>query len=69
MPNDPQSPFVTSGLRIGTPAVTTRGFKVAQCVALAGWICDILDNLGDADVEADVAKNVAALCADFPVYR
>ena len=69
VPNDPQSPFVTSGLRIGTPAVTTRGFKVAQCVALAGWICDILDNLGDADVEADVAKNVSALCADFPVYR
>ncbi|MBD1552204.1 serine hydroxymethyltransferase [Pseudomonas typographi] len=69
VPNDPQSPFVTSGLRIGTPAVTSRGFKVAQCVTLAGWICDILDNLGDADVEADVAKNVAALCADFPVYR
>ena len=69
VPNDPQSPFVTSGLRIGTPAVTTRGFKEAQCVALAGWICDVLDNLGDADVEADVAKNVAALCADFPVYR
>jgi len=69
VPNDPQSPFVTSGLRIGTPAVTTRGFKVAQCVALAGWICDILDNLGDADVGADVAKNVAALFADFPVYR
>ena len=69
VPNDPQSPFVTSGLRIGTPAVTSRGFKVAQCVELAGWICDILDNLGDADVEADVAKNVSALCADFPVYR
>ena len=69
VPNDPQSPFITSGLRIGTPAVTTRGFKVAQCTALAGWICDILDNLGDVDVEADVARNVAALCADFPVYR
>ena len=69
VPNDPQSPFVTSGLRIGTPAVTTRGFKVAQCTELAGWICDILDNLGDADVEANVAKNVAALCADYPVYR
>ncbi|WP_122309481.1 serine hydroxymethyltransferase, partial [Pseudomonas syringae] len=69
VPNDPQSPFVTSGLRIGTPAVTTRGFKVTQCVELAGWICDILDNLGDADVEADVASQVAALCADFPVYR
>ena len=69
VPNDPQSPFVTSGLRIGTPAVTTRGFKVPQCIELAGWICDILDNLGDADVEANVAKHVSALCADFPVYR
>ncbi|EGH65735.1 serine hydroxymethyltransferase, partial [Pseudomonas syringae pv. actinidiae str. M302091] len=69
VPNDPQSPFVTSGLRIGTPAVTTRGFKVTQCTELAGWICDILDNLGDADVEANVASQVAALCADFPVYR
>ncbi len=45
VPNDPQSPFVTSGLRIGTPAVTTRGFKVTQCTELAGWICDILDHL------------------------
>ncbi|MBJ7547536.1 serine hydroxymethyltransferase, partial [Pseudomonas sp. OA3] len=69
VPNDPQSPFVTSGIRIGTPAVTTRGFKVAQCQALAGWICDILDHLGDADVEAQVAKLVAGLCADYPVYR
>ena len=69
VPNDPQSPFVTSGLRIGTPAVTTRGFKVAQCTELAGWICDILDHLGDADIEADVARQVTALCKDFPVYR
>jgi len=69
VPNDPQSPFVTSGIRIGTPAVTTRGFKVAQCQALAGWICDILDHLGDADVEAQVARQVAGLCADYPVYR
>ncbi|MEN0108965.1 MAG: serine hydroxymethyltransferase [Pseudomonas sp.] len=69
VPNDPQSPFVTSGLRIGTPAITTRGFKEAQSVALAGWICDILDHLGDADVEAQVAKQAAALCADFPVYK
>ncbi|MGY4533675.1 glycine hydroxymethyltransferase [Pseudomonas sp. TE3786] len=68
VPNDPQSPFVTSGLRIGTPAITTRGFKVAQSVELAGWICDILDHLGDADVEAQVARQAAALCADFPVY-
>ncbi|MGX5217724.1 serine hydroxymethyltransferase [Pseudomonas sp. S9] len=69
VPNDPQSPFVTSGLRIGTPAVTTRGFKEPQCVALAGWICDILDHLGDADVEAQVAALAGGLCADYPVYR
>ena len=69
VPNDPQSPFVTSGLRIGTPAVTTRGFQVPECRALATWICDILDHLGDADVEAHVAKQVAELCALFPVYR
>ncbi|WP_426151372.1 serine hydroxymethyltransferase [Pseudomonas sp. DC3000-4b1] len=69
VPNDPQSPFVTSGLRIGTPAVTSRGFRAEQCQRLAGWICDILDNLGDADVEANVAAQVSALCAEFPVYR
>lgn len=68
VPNDPQSPFVTSGLRIGTPAATTRGFGVSECEALAGWICDILDHLGDVDVEAHVAKNVASLCERFPVY-
>ncbi|MEN5301074.1 serine hydroxymethyltransferase [Pseudomonas sp. TWI628] len=68
VPNDPQSPFVTSGLRIGTPAVTTRGFKEVECRALATWICDILDHLGDADVEAQVARQVAALCKLFPVY-
>ncbi|BAN50078.1 serine hydroxymethyltransferase [Metapseudomonas resinovorans] len=68
VPNDPQSPFVTSGVRIGTPAITSRGFKEAQSLELAGWICDILDHLGDADVEAQVARQVAALCARFPVY-
>ncbi|WP_103103020.1 serine hydroxymethyltransferase [Pseudomonas sp. LFM046] len=68
VPNDPQSPFVTSGIRIGTPAVTTRGFELPECRALASWICDILDHLGDADVEAQVARQVAALCARFPVY-
>ncbi|MCE7761360.1 aminotransferase class I/II-fold pyridoxal phosphate-dependent enzyme [Pseudomonas putida] len=68
VPNDPQSPFVTSGLRIGTPAVTTRGFKETECRALASWICDILDHLGDADVEAHVAGQVAELCKLFPVY-
>lgn len=69
VPNDPQSPFVTSGLRIGTPAVTTRGLRVADCQSLASWICDILDHLGDADVEAHVARNVASLCEAFPVYE
>jgi len=69
VPNDPQSPFVTSGLRIGTPAVTTRGLKEAECRALATWICDILDHPGDADVEAQVARQVAALCKLFPVYQ
>ncbi|CAI3804883.1 Serine hydroxymethyltransferase [Pseudomonas sp. MM221] len=68
VPNDPQSPFVTSGLRIGTPAVTTRGFKEAECRALATWICDILEHLGDADVEAHVAGQVSELCKLFPVY-
>ncbi|MGU1982737.1 serine hydroxymethyltransferase, partial [Pseudomonas aeruginosa] len=69
VPNDPQSPFVTSGIRIGTPAITTRGLQEAQSRELAGWICDILDHLGDAYVEAKVATQVAGLCADFPVYR
>jgi glycine hydroxymethyltransferase len=68
VPNDPQSPFVTSGLRIGTPAVTTRGFREAECRALATWVCDILDHLGNAQIEAHVAKQVAGLCAMFPVY-
>ncbi|MGC1333574.1 MAG: serine hydroxymethyltransferase, partial [Pseudomonas sp.] len=68
VPNDPQSPFVTSGLRIGTPAVTTRGFGTSECSRLAGWICDVLDHLGDADVEAEVASQVATLSRDFPVY-
>lgn len=68
VPNDPQSPFVTSGIRIGTPAITTRGFGIQESEALAGWICDILDHLGDADVEAHVARQVAQLCEKFPVY-
>ncbi|MBW6392729.1 MULTISPECIES: serine hydroxymethyltransferase [Halomonadaceae] len=72
VPNDPQSPFVTSGLRIGTPAVTSRGFDVADCQALAGWICDILDVLAEGDdseaVEAEVRAKVAELCERHPVY-
>ena len=68
VPNDPRSPFVTSGIRLGTPAVTTRGFTEAECRDLAGWICDILDNLGDESIEATVREKVKAVCAKFPVY-
>ena len=68
VPNDPRSPFVTSGLRIGTPAVTTRGFKEAECRELAGWICDILENMGDESVVDGVREKVKAICAKFPVY-
>lgn len=69
VPNDPQSPFVTSGLRIGTPAVTTRGFQEPECSVLASWICDILDKLGDAEVETRIAARVSELCERFPVYK
>jgi glycine hydroxymethyltransferase len=69
VPNDPQSPFVTSGIRIGTPASTTRGFKEAEVEALAGWICDILDKLGDAAVRTTVRGKVEELCRRFPVYE
>ncbi|MBS3804619.1 MAG: serine hydroxymethyltransferase [Oleiphilaceae bacterium] len=68
VPNDPRSPFVTSGLRIGTPAVTTRGFGESECQELAGWMCDILDNLDNDDVNAGIREKVGALCARFPVY-
>ena len=68
VPNDPRSPFVTSGLRIGTPAVTTRGYKEADCVALAEWICDVLDNPSDDKVIAGVRDNVSKQCKQFPVY-
>lgn len=68
VPNDPRSPFVTSGLRIGTPAITTRGFGESECRDLAGWICDILDNLDDDAVNSRVREQVEALCARFPVY-
>src|SRR3546814_3374370 len=67
VPNDPQKPFVTSGLRIGTPAVTTRGYKEPDCVALANWMCDVLDNPKDEKVIAGVRENVLKQCAQFPV--
>ena len=68
VPNDPRSPFVTSGLRIGTPAVTTRGFGEAEVAELSGWIADILDNIADASVNGRVRKQVVEICRRFPVY-
>jgi glycine hydroxymethyltransferase len=68
VPNDPQSPFVTSGLRIGTPAATTRGFKEAEIAEVASWICDIIENIGDDKIIDDVKEKVKILCSKFPVY-
>lgn len=68
VPNDPRPPFVTSGLRIGSPAVTRRGFKEAEVRELTTWICDILDNIEDESVTEAVKAKVLALCARFPVY-
>jgi glycine hydroxymethyltransferase len=68
VPNDPQSPFVTSGIRIGTPAVTTRGFGEAECRALAGWMCELIDARGDAAAIEAVKAKALDLCRRFPVY-
>lgn len=68
VPNDPQSPFVTSGIRIGTPAITTRGFGVAEVKKVATWICDILDDIDNEEIITEVRHKVGELCAQFPVY-
>ena len=68
VPNDPRSPFVTSGLRIGTPAMTTRGFGETEARDLAGWMCDILDDLDNEETIERVRKQVQELCRRFPVY-
>jgi len=68
VPNDPRKPFVTSGLRVGTPAVTTRGYLENDCIDLANWICDVLDAPNDAAVIARVREKVTAQCKAFPVY-
>jgi glycine hydroxymethyltransferase len=68
VPNDPQSPFVTSGIRIGTPAVTTRGFGKEECVTLTGWICDVLDDPEKEAVIERVRNDALQLCRKFPVY-
>ena len=69
VPNDPRSPFVTSGIRVGTPAVTTRGLREAEVRELAGWMCDILDTMGDAATIERVKGQVLELCRQFPVYE
>lgn len=68
VPNDPQSPFVTSGIRVGSPAITTRGFKEAECVELVNWMCDVMDDLENQEVIDRVKKQVLELCSRFPVY-
>ena len=68
VPNDPQSPFVTSGIRVGTPAPTTRGFKEAEVTEIASWMCDVMENMEDENVLAAVREKVGNLCARFPVY-
>jgi glycine hydroxymethyltransferase len=68
VPNDPRSPFVTSGLRLGSPAITRRGFKEEQAKQVANWICDVLDNIDDESVNKRVKAEVIDLCERFPVY-
>jgi glycine hydroxymethyltransferase len=68
VPNDPRSPFVTSGLRMGTPAMTTRGFGLEESETLAGWIADVLDDIGDEATIDRVRGQVLELCGRFPVY-
>jgi glycine hydroxymethyltransferase len=72
VPNDPRPPRVTSGLRIGTPAITTRGFKEAETAQLTGWIADVLDELGNpTDIDTVVSRiraDVLELCGRYPVY-
>ncbi|MBU3585089.1 serine hydroxymethyltransferase [Polynucleobacter sp. AM-26B4] len=68
IPNDPEKPFVTSGIRLGSPAMTTRGFKEAEAIQVANWIADVLDNPNDAANIAKVREQVSALTKRFPVY-
>ena len=68
VPNDPRSPFVTSGLRIGSPAITRRGFKEEECIQLVDWMSNILTDINDEAAIERVKKEVLALCANFPVY-
>lgn len=69
VPNDPQSPFVTSGIRVGTPAITTRGFGEEEATTLAGWMCDVMDDVENSAKIEEIKGKVVALCAKFPVYK
>jgi glycine hydroxymethyltransferase len=69
VPNDPQSPFVTSGIRLGTPAVTTRGFKSKQIVDISNWICDIVLDMENEGLKKEIKNKVTELCSMFPVYK
>ena len=69
VPDDPQSPFVTSGIRLGTPAVTTRGFKSGEIEILTNWICDVVLDLGNADKINSIKDQVVEMCQRFPVYK
>lgn len=69
VPNDPQSPFVTSGIRVGSPAITTRGFKEAECIELVNWMCDVIDDVENQETINRVKQQVLDLCKRFPVYR
>ena len=69
VPNDPQSPFITSGIRIGTPSITTRGFDESDAKQVANWCCDIMDNMGDDSVIKRVKGEVLELCKSRPLYE
>jgi glycine hydroxymethyltransferase len=69
VPDDPQSPFVTSGIRVGTPAITTRGVGSDEARDLAGWMCDLIDARGDSGVAGEVRARVLDLCRRYPVYE
>ena len=69
VPHDPQSPFVTSGIRVGTPAATTRGFGEKECIDITHWICDICDDIENTSVVDEVRAKVESLCSQFPVYK
>lgn len=69
VPNDPRSPFVTSGLRLGTPAITTRGFREKEAKIMSDWLCDVLDDVNNESVIAQVKSKVVQLCKEFPVYQ